>query len=82
MGAEQKMTMKPFGELTPRVEALEIIDKHIKPIEGTEKVPIEESNGRVLAEEVVADFDVPPFPRASMDGYAVKAKAPTGATKA
>jgi molybdenum cofactor synthesis domain-containing protein len=74
MGAEQKMTMKPFGELTPRVEALEIIDKHIKPIEGTEKVPIGESNGRVLAEEVVADFDVPPFPRASMDGYAVKAK--------
>ena len=68
------MTMKPFGELTPRVEALEIIDSHIKPIEGTEKVPIGESNGRVLAEDVVAGFDVPPFPRASMDGYAVKAK--------
>ena len=50
MGAEQKMTMKPFGELTPRVKALEIIDKHIKPIEGTEKIPIGESNGRVLAE--------------------------------
>ena len=80
MGAEQKMTMKPFGELTPRVEALEIIDRHIKPIEGTEKVPIGESNGRVLAEEVVAGFDVPPFPRASMDGYAVKAKDTSGAT--
>ena len=61
MGAEQKMTMKPFGELTPRDEALEIIDSHIKPIEGTEKVPIGESNGRVLAEKVVAGFDVPPF---------------------
>ena len=75
------MTMKPFGELTPRVEALEIIDKHIKPIEGTEKVPIGESNGRVLAEEVVAGFDVPPFPRASMDGYAVKAKDTEGSTE-
>jgi len=75
------MTMKPFGELTPRDEALEIIDSHIKPIEGTEKVPIGESNGRVLAEKVVAGFDVPPFPRASMDGYAVKAKDTTGATE-
>ena len=75
------MTMKPFGELTPRIEALEIIDSHIKPIEGTEKVPIGESNGRVLAEKVVAGFDVPPFPRASMDGYAVKAKDTTGATE-
>ena len=75
------MTMKPFGELTPRVEALEIIDSHIKPIERTEKVPIGESNGRVLAENVVAGFDVPPFPRASMDGYAVKAKDTTSATE-
>jgi len=81
MGAEQKMTMKPFGELTPRVEALEIIDSHIKPIEGTEKVPIGESNGLVLAEDVVAGFDVPPFPRASMDGYAVKAEDTKGATE-
>lgn len=81
MGAKQKMTMKPFGELTPRVEALEIIDSHIKPIEGTEKVPIGESNGRVLAENVVAGFDVPPFPRASMDGYAVKAKNTTEASE-
>ena len=75
------MTMKPFKELTPRVEALEIIDSHIKPVEGTEKVTIRDSKGRVLAEDVVAGFDVPPFPRASMDGYAVKAKDTTGATE-
>ena len=73
--------MKPFGELTPRVEALEIIDSHIKPIEGTEKIPIGESNERVLAEDVVAGFDVPPFPRASMDGYAVKAEDTEGSTE-
>lgn len=74
------MTMKPFKELTPRVEALNIIEKNIKPIEGTEIVSIGESKGRVLAEDVVAGFNVPPFPRASMDGYAVKAKDTTGAT--
>jgi molybdopterin molybdotransferase len=75
------MTMKPFKELMPRTEALRIIDKHIKPIQGIEKVLISESKGRVLAEDVVAGFDVPPFPRASMDGYAVKAKDTTGATE-
>jgi molybdopterin molybdotransferase len=75
------MTMKPFGELMPRLEALGIIDEHIKPIEGTEKVSINEAKGRVLAEDVVAGFNVPPFPRASMDGYAVKAKDTTGATE-
>jgi molybdopterin molybdotransferase len=75
------MTMKPFKELMPRIEALGIIDNHIKPIEGTEKVAIGESKGRVLAEDVVAGFDVPPFPRASMDGYAVRAKDTDGATE-
>ena len=29
--------------------------------------------GRVLAEAVVADRDFPPFPRATRDGYAVRA---------
>ena len=75
------MTMKPFKELTPRVEALKIIDSHIKPVEETEKVIIGESKGRVLAQDVIAGFDVPPFPRASMDGYAVKAKDTTGASE-
>ena len=75
------MTMKPFKELTPRVEALAIIESHIKPIKRTEKVTIGESKGRVLAEDIKAGFDVPPFPRASMDGYAVNAKDTTGASE-
>lgn len=36
-----------------------------------EKVSIEEANGRVLAEDVYATINLPPFSRASMDGYAV-----------
>ena len=68
------MTMKPFKELMPRLEALAIIEKETKPVTKTEKIPIQESAGRVLAEVVVAGFNVPPFDRASMDGYAVKAK--------
>ena len=38
-----------------------------------EEVALGESRGRVLAEDVVADTDLPPFDRALMDGYAVRA---------
>jgi len=39
---------------------------------GHEELPIEEAFGRVLAESVYADRDYPPFPRATMDGYALR----------
>jgi molybdopterin molybdotransferase len=38
----------------------------------SELVPLLRSRGRVLAEDVVADRDFPPFPRATRDGYAVR----------
>ena len=38
-----------------------------------EQVLLLEAAGRVLAEDIAADHDVPPFPRSSMDGYAVRA---------
>ena len=40
---------------------------------GAEAVRLLPSLGRVLAEEVAADRDLPPFPRATRDGYAVRA---------
>ncbi len=39
-----------------------------------------EARGRVLAEDVVAPIDVPPFDRATMDGYAVRAEDAFGAS--
>ena len=36
-----------------------------------QKVPLSESLGRVLAEDIVAKYNDPQFPTASMDGYAV-----------
>src|SRR5437588_8931338 len=38
-----------------------------------EMVALENSLGRILAEDIVADTDLPPFDRAQMDGYAVRA---------
>jgi len=37
-----------------------------------ERVPLSSSLGRVLAVDIVAEFNDPQFPTASMDGYAVK----------
>lgn len=39
----------------------------------SESVPLLEAAGRVLAEDVFADRDYPPFPRSARDGYAVRA---------
>lgn len=36
-----------------------------------EDVPLLESLGQVLAEDLVAEFDIPPLPNSAMDGYAV-----------
>jgi molybdopterin molybdotransferase len=40
---------------------------------GTESVDLLAAGGRVLAETVLADRDLPPFPRSTRDGYAVRA---------
>lgn len=72
--------MKPFGKLMTRLDAVHLIDENIKRITRVEDVPIEEASGRVLAEDVIAGFNVPPFDRSSMDGYAVKAKDTAGAS--
>lgn len=37
----------------------------------TENVALSSSNGRILAEDIIAEFNDPQFPTASMDGYAV-----------
>lgn len=37
-----------------------------------EKLPLSETLGRILAEDIVAEYNDPQFPTASMDGYAIK----------
>ena len=52
-------------------EARERILSVVHPLEP-ENVPILEACGRVLAEEIVADRDIPPLANSAMDGYAVQ----------
>ena len=54
-------------------EAIQIVRQQTAPL-ATERVRIEHTLGRVLAVDVVADSDLPPFDRAQMDGYAVRAQ--------
>jgi molybdopterin molybdotransferase len=44
---------------------------HLSP-RGNETVALLQSAGRILAEPVSADRDIPPFPRSTRDGYAVR----------
>jgi molybdopterin molybdotransferase len=61
-------------------EALERILSAFHPLEP-EPVPILETLGRVLAQDVYADADVPPYANSSMDGYAVLAADTAGASR-
>jgi len=71
--------MQPFGDTISLERARAVIDGALRRIERTERVPLEAADRRVLARDVVAAADVPPFSRAAMDGYAVRAADTTGA---
>ena len=69
-----------FKKLVSLGEAKQIIAKSFspKPV-GKESVPLEHAYNRILAEDVIAPLDVPPFNRSTVDGYAVKAEDTFGA---
>ena len=58
--------------MIPVEKALEIVLAHT-PTLPSEDVELAEALGRVLAEDVHSDVDMPPFDRSAMDGYAVRA---------
>jgi molybdenum cofactor synthesis domain-containing protein len=66
--------------MIPVAEAIRIVEAET-PRLTAEAVALVAARGRVLAEDVVADTDLPPFDRALMDGYAVRAADTEGATK-
>lgn len=49
------------------------------PVPVPETLPLNWCGGRILAEPVVADLDLPPFHRAVMDGYALRSSDTAGA---
>ncbi len=68
-----------FSKLTSLNDALTSIDSLIKPI-SFEEVKTSNSQNRILATNIKSELDIPPFDRAAMDGYAVKAEDTFGAS--
>lgn len=54
-------------------EARHIILNHVAPL-GAERVELLESLGQVLAEDILAPWNLPSFTNSAMDGYAVRAE--------
>jgi molybdopterin molybdotransferase len=58
--------------MIPVSKAFKVIDNEVSSL-GSETIGIEYAVGRVLAQDIVADTDMPPFDRSQMDGFAVRA---------
>ena len=67
--------------MIPVENALEIVLSKADPL-GSEEVALDDALGRFLAEDIAVDLDIPPFDRAMMDGYAVRAADTTAAPRA
>ena len=53
-------------------KAIQVLQDAAGQIKETVKVPLAEASGRMLAEEIRAAYDQPPFDRSPLDGYAVR----------
>ncbi len=77
-----KKVRKVFKELLPVEEAVRRLELRVPPrAPRPEEVPIEEALGYYLAEDVTSPINLPPYPRTSVDGYAVQARSTWGASE-
>ncbi len=64
--------MKGFFQLISSTEFLQLFSR-FQPLAGVQ-IPLAEADGRILAEDVTAQEQLPPFSRSTMDGFAVRAR--------
>jgi molybdopterin molybdotransferase len=60
------------GKLMSVEAALALIDDRVKPAIAAERVGLADADGRVLASDLLAGVDLPPFDNSAVDGYAVR----------
>jgi len=60
------------GPLLPIVEMERLIAERVTPVAETEEVALGAALGRVVAADVVAAHDLPPFDNSAVDGFAVR----------
>jgi molybdopterin molybdotransferase len=71
--------MRGFAARADVEEVEGFLAARVRPLSG-EAVPLLDCAGRVLAEDVTAEVDVPGFARSAMDGYAVRGEDTFGAS--
>ena len=62
-----------MADLLTIEEAQRLVLERVRPL-GAETVPLEDADGRVLAETARASVDLPPFPSSAMDGFALRSE--------
>ncbi len=60
------------GPLLPLEEMERLIEQRVTPVGETERVPLRGALSRVLAADIQAPVDLPPFDNSAVDGYAVR----------
>ncbi|HWX54454.1 MAG TPA: gephyrin-like molybdotransferase Glp [Verrucomicrobiae bacterium] len=67
----------PASGVVPFDQACETVSRYCGPVRdcAAEECLVLQALGRILAEPILADRDFPPFPRATRDGYALRADA-------
>jgi len=64
--------LRDFLDIRSVEEARKIFFSSWKPSPlGTETIPLTDSLGRILAKDIAASEDIPPFDRSTVDGYAL-----------
>jgi molybdopterin molybdotransferase len=70
------------ADIVSLAEALNRLHKNLPPCPNRIiSIPLEEALNRVCAEAIISPEDLPPYPRSTMDGYAVRAKDTFGASE-
>ena len=71
------------GPMRSVAEAVALIVSQLRPVEGAEQAPLAQADGRVLAADLVAPMNLPPFTNSAVDGYAIRGEdIPSGAERA
>lgn len=73
--------MQRFLRVVTLEDACSRLEEHWQPRPQVVKVTLGGVAGRVLAEDVKSEIDIPPFDRAAYDGYAVRASGTFGASE-
>ena len=69
-----------FHDLTKFQDALGIVKKNMAELKGIEEIPLYSATGRISAETIFSNNNLPLFSRSQVDGYAIIASDIKGAS--